>query len=404
MHANARLTPMGRLTLVMRIESGRPVAHVAAEMGISRPTAYKWWHRWRADGPAGLCDRSSRAHRCPHHTSRELEAMIAQLRTSLKLGPARIAGRLGLNPSTVHRVLVRLGLNRLAWLDRPTGRVIRRIHTSQPGELIHIDVKKLGAIPDGGGWRTRGRQAARPGREGRTRGMRYIHSAIDAFSRLAYSEIHDDERGPTCAGFLERALGFFRQYGICVDAVLTDNARNYTGIQFTGALGQIEHRRIRPYTPRTNGKVERFNRTLLEEWAYVRPYGSEAERTAALDEWLHTYNHHRFHTAIGGPPISRVNDLPGHYTRPRKRGTSSASSVEVARTRTETAQEARSRPATERARSSTASRSVSASGAATVVCHPSANRIARSMPASELPPTQIGGPPGRAGSGARPVF
>ena len=222
MHANARLTPMGRLTLVMRIASGRPVAHVAAEMGISRPTAYKWWHRWQASGLAGLVDRSSRPRHCPHRTHPELEAQIAQLRRQLKLGPARIAGRLGVAASTVHRVLVRLGLNRLGWLDRPTGRVIRRILTTRPGELVHIDVKKLGAIPDGGGWRTRGRAETRSGRERRARGMRYVHSAVDAYSRLAYSEALDDERGSTCAGFLARALGFFATYGIGVDAVLTD--------------------------------------------------------------------------------------------------------------------------------------------------------------------------------------
>jgi len=216
--------------------------------------------------------------------------------------------------STVHRVLCRLGLNRLVWMDRPTGRVIRRIETSRPGELVHVDVKKLGRIPDGGGWRAHGRAAVRAGRDRRSRGMSYVHSAIDAYSRLAYSEIHDDERGPTCAGFLERALGFFAGYGIDrVDAVLTDNAKAYTGQHFTRALAGIEHRRIRPYTPRTNGKVERYNRTLLDEWAYVRVYHSDEQRAAALDEWLHMYNHHRHHTAIDGPPINRVNNPPGHY-------------------------------------------------------------------------------------------
>lgn len=314
MHGNARLTPVGRLTLVMRIESGRPVAHVAAEMGISRPTAYKWWRRWQDEGEAGLVDRSSRPRSCPHRTSPEMEAQIAELRTTLKRGPARIGGQLGVPASTVHRVLCRLGLNRLAWIDRPTGRVIRRIHTDHPGELIHIDVKKLGRIPDGGGWRAHGRAAVRTGRDQRSRGMSYVHSAIDAYSRLAFSEIHDDEKGPTCAAFLERARAFFASHGIAtIDAVLTDNARNYLGRDFTAALDGIRHKRIRPYTPRTNGKVERFNRTLLEEWAYVRVYLSDEQRTAALDDWLHIYNHHRHHTAIGGPPISRVNDLPGHY-------------------------------------------------------------------------------------------
>ena len=157
MHANARLTPIGRLTLCLRIEQGRPVAHVAPEMGISRATGYKWWKRFRQEGIDGLVDRSSRPHRCPHRTGPALEAQIAELRAELKLGPARIGYRLGVAPSTVHRVLVRLGLNRLAWIDRPTGRVIRRYERARPGELIHVDIKKLGKIPDGGGWKVLGR-------------------------------------------------------------------------------------------------------------------------------------------------------------------------------------------------------------------------------------------------------
>jgi transposase InsO family protein len=314
MHGNARLTPLGRLTMVLRIEAGRPVAHVAAEMGVSRPTAYKWWHRWQEEGIDGLADRSSRPHRCPHRTSAEIEAEILALRTELKRGPARIGLQLGVPASTVHRVLCRLGLNRLAWMDRPSGRVIRRIKTDHPGELVHVDVKKLGRIPDGGGWRGHGREAVRVGREKRTRGMSYVHSAIDAHSRLAFSQVLADERGTTCAQFWTDAQAFFAAHGIAVEAVLTDNAKNYLGFDFTGALGSIEHRRIRPYRPQTNGKVERFNRTLLDEWAYVRVYRSDAERTAALDEWLHIYNHHRGHTAIGGPPITRVNDPAGQYS------------------------------------------------------------------------------------------
>ena len=313
MHGNARLTPVGRLTMVMRIESGRPVAHVAAEMGISRPTAYKWWSRWVSEGVDGLVDRSSRPRSCPHETSAEMVAEIARLRRELKQGPARIGMRLGVPQSTVHRVLCRLGLNRLAWIDRPTGQVIRRIHTHRPGELVHVDIKKLGRIPDGGGWKSRGRAAVRADRDQRSLGMSYVHSAIDAHSRLAFSEIHDDEKGPTCGEFWTRANRFFAQHGITVTAVLTDNAKNYSGRDFTAALDGIEHRRIRPYTPKTNGKVERFNRTLLEEWAYVRPYQSDLERSDALDTWLHLYNHHRNHTAIGGTPISRVINLPRHY-------------------------------------------------------------------------------------------
>lgn len=315
MHGNARLTPLGRLTLVTRIESGRAVAHVAAEMGVSRPTAYKWWRRWRDEGIEGLADRSSRPYSCPHQTPPEVEAQVIELRRELKQGPARLAGRVGLPASTIYRILRRHGLHRLSWMDRPTGRVIRRIHTDRPGELVHIDVKKLGRIPDGGGWRTRGRAETRSGREKRSLGMACVHSAIDAHTRLAYSEIHDDEKAVTCVAFFDRAQDFFANHGITnIDAVLTDNAKNYTGHAFAAALHGIEHRRIRPWHPQTNGKVERFNRTLLEEWAYVRPYTSDDERTAALDDWLHLYNHHRHHTAIGGPPISRINNLPDQYT------------------------------------------------------------------------------------------
>ena len=316
MHGNARLTPVGRLTMVMRIESGRPVAHVAAEMGISRPTAYKWWRRWQSEGIEGLVDRSSRPRSCPHQTSPGLEGSIAELRRTLKLGPVRIGARLGVAPSTVHRVLVRLGMNRLAWIDRPTGQVIRRIHTDRPGQLVHIDVKKLGRIPDGGGWRALGRDVADNGQAKKHRriGFTYLHTAIDAHSRLVFSEALDDETAITCADFWRRAHRFFTDHGITVEAVLTDNAWAYRYSTFAAALNGIEHRFTRPYRPQTNGKVERFHRTLADEWAYARPYRSEAERLAALDTWIHTYNHHRHHTAIGGPPISRVNDLAGHYT------------------------------------------------------------------------------------------
>jgi transposase InsO family protein len=312
-HGNARLTPVGRLTMVMRIESGRPVAHVAAEMGISRPTAYKWWSRWQTDGVDGLVDRSSRPRSCPHQSSPELEAAVAELRQTLKLGPVRIGVRLGVPASTVHRVLVRLGLNRLAWLDRPTGEPIRRIHTQRPGELVHIDIKKLGKIPPGGGWRTRGRGYAGEHARSRRPGFAFIHTAIDGHTRLAYSEVLNDEKGITAAGFWTRANEFLAAHNIAVEAVLTDNGACYRSRVWATALDGVEHRRTRPRRPQTNGKVERFNRTLLDEWAYVRSYDSEAARTEALDDWLHLYNHHRHHTAISGPPISRVNDLPGHY-------------------------------------------------------------------------------------------
>lgn len=315
MHANARLTPIGRLTMVMRIETGRPVAHVAAEMGISRPTAYKWWNRWGELGELGLMDRSSRPHSCPNQTSPAMQAQIEELRRTLKLGPARIGYRLGVPPSTVHRVLVRMGLNRLSWMDRPTGRVVRRYERERPGELIHVDVKKLGKIPDGGGWRALGYQAGfKNSRRGRV-GFGFIHSAVDDHTRLAYSEILNDERQETAAGFWNRAVDWFADHGIQVEEVLTDNGACYRSIRFAEALDEVKHRRTRPYRPQTNGKVERFNRTMLEEWAYVRTYESETDRVEAFSDFLHLYNHHRSHTALGGKaPISRVNDLAGQYT------------------------------------------------------------------------------------------
>ena len=314
MHANAALTPRGRLVLVARIECGRPVAHVAAEMGVSRPTAYKWWRRFRDEGLDGLADRSSRPRTSPKRTSTELEAAIAELRTEAKLGPARLGPRLGVPPSTVHRVLRRLGPDRLRWLDRPTGAVVRRYEREAPGELVHVDVKKLGRIPDGGGWRVHGRgNDAHHGRSGV--GFDFVHAAVDDHRRLAYAEALADERKETCVGFWERARSFFAAHGVEVAEVLTDNGSAYRSHAWREALGAAKHRRTRPRRPQTNGKVERFNRTLLEEWAYVQPYASQAERTAVLAEWLHLYNHHRVHTALGGqPPVSRVKNLPGHYS------------------------------------------------------------------------------------------
>ncbi|MBC2868716.1 IS481 family transposase [Streptomyces mexicanus] len=315
-HRNARLTVHGRRLLVERVRSGRPVAHVAAEMGISRATAHKWIRRWRSEGEVGLVDRSSRPHRTPHRTPAAVEDRVCRLRRDRKLGPARIGPVLGLPASTVHRVLTRHGLNRLAWLDRPTGVVIRRYERDRPGELIHVDVKKLGRIPDGGGHKVRGRDAGRPIRG---MGFDYVHSAVDDHTRLAYSEIHADEKVATCAGFLTRAAAFFHAHGITrIERVLTDNAWAYRkGLARKKALTEIgaTGKLTRAYRPQTNGKVERFNRTLLDEWAYLRPYTSNDERSAALSDFLHVYNYHRCHTALGGqPPISRVNNPAGQYT------------------------------------------------------------------------------------------
>ena len=312
MHANAKLTVRGRRTLIDRILAGRPIAHVAAEMGVSRQTATRWWDRWRREGDAGLWDRSSRPHSSPARMKRSAERRIESLRRRSKLGPARIAGILELNPSTVHRVLVRQGLNRLRWMDRPTGRVIRRIETSRSGELVHVDIKKLGRIPTGGGWRAHGRGNVAHQRVG----YAFVHSAVDAHSRIAYSEVLDDERAISAIGFTERAISFFGELGVEVERILTDNGSCYRSRAFRASLADagVRHTYTRPRRPQTNGKVERFNRTLTDEWAYVRVYRSEAARTAALDRWLHLYNHHRAHTALGGQtPMTRVTNLTGQH-------------------------------------------------------------------------------------------
>ena len=316
MHANARLTHWGRQEVARRVAAGTPAATVAVEMNVSRDTVYKWWRRFLAD-PDGAwwLDRSSRPHRSPTRTRRKLERKILGLRRTKKLGPDRIAGRLQLPASTVHAVLARNGVSRLAFMDRPTGRVIRRYEHDRPGDLVHVDIKKLGQIPPGGGWRVHGRK---PGID-RHRGIGYcyVHSAVDDHSRLAYSEIHEDEQALTAAGFWRRARAFFEDHGITVRAVLTDNGPCYHSNAWLHEVtaGGATPRFTKPYRPQTNGKVERYNRTLLDEWAYVRPYRSELDRRRRLDSWLHTYNHHRCHTALGGnPPISRVDNVYGHYS------------------------------------------------------------------------------------------
>ncbi len=318
MHRNAPLTPEGRLRLCRLIEGGWPVATAAESMRISRQTAHKWWRRYLEAGPAGLEDRSSRPRRCTTKTPAKVERRVVALRRRHQLSAARLASRAGVPASTLHAIWARHGVSRLSDLDRRSGRVVRRIDTSRPGELVHIDVKKQGKIPPGGGWRVNGQQRRlRNGRGGRPRlGYAYIHSAIDAYSRLAYSEVHPNERGTTAVAFWRRARAFFASYGITVERVMTDNGKCYISNVFGAELvaDAVAHTRIKPYCPRTNGKIERYNRTLLNEWAYARPYRSEAARTRALATWLHLYNHHRHHTAIGGPPISHVNNLAGQNT------------------------------------------------------------------------------------------
>jgi transposase InsO family protein len=316
MHGSPRLNFFGRLLLVKRVEAGWSVAAASEAVGVSRATGHKWVRRHREEGEAGLEDRPCH-RRSPHQLSAEQEAPILQLRRERKLGPHRIAALTGRPRSTCHKVLARHGLNRLDLLDRPTGRLIRRYERQRPGELVHVDVKKLGRIPPGGGHRVHGWQPG--GRPKRHLGYDYIHSMVDDHSRLAYSEVLPDERGSTCAAFVLRAGEFFAAHGIpWLERVMTDNAHAYRSSRdFHAALGALgaKHRLVRPYRPQTNGKVERFNRILLDEWAYVRPYDGNEERAALLPDWLHGYNFHRAHTALGGlPPISRVNDVRGSYT------------------------------------------------------------------------------------------
>jgi len=274
-----------------------------------------------------MADRSSRPHHSPARTPTRTERRIIKVRVLRRWGPARIGYLLGLHPSTVHRVLTRYRMARLRWLDRPTGQVIRRIESSRCGELVHVDVKKLGKIPVGGGWRMVGRSAGRrnwradksSGRRSKhgdpLHGHHFLHTALDGHSRLAYSELLSDERKETAAAFWHRANAWFSECGIIVGKVLTDNGSCYRSHAFKDALADIEHRRTRPYRPQTNGKVERFHRTLADEWAYARLYTSDTARCDQFPIWLHTYNHHRGHTALGGqPPASRVPNLSGQYT------------------------------------------------------------------------------------------
>jgi len=285
----------------------------AERFQVSPTTAARWAGRYRQQGAAGMVDRSSRPHRSPRRTPTRLERRIIKVRVVRRWGPARIGFLLGVHPSTVHRVLSRYRLARLRWLDRATGRVIRRYEHAAPGDLVHVDVKKIGRIPDGGGWRIHGR-AARPHRK-QGQGYAFLHTALDDHSRLAYSELLTDERKETAAAFWHRAAAYFTSCGITVHRVLTDNGACYRSRDFAAALGDVVHKRTRPYRPQTNGKVERFHRTLADEWAYAAAYPSDTARAAAYPAWLHRYNHHRGHTALGGrPPASRITNLSGQNT------------------------------------------------------------------------------------------
>ena len=331
-HANAPLTPEGRRRLVVLIvDRGWPLRRAAERFQCSPATAKRWADRYRAGEP--LTDRSSRPLTSPNRLPAKTERRIIGLRFTRQWGPHRIAFHLHLHRSTVARVLERYRMPKLANLDQATGLPVRRpaptrYEVAGPGQLVHVDIKKLGRIPDGGGWRVHGRgsaqdraagvvrdRAARAGAAA-SRGYRYLHHAVDDYSRVAYSEILDDERKETAAGFWNRANAFFAGLGVRVSAVMTDNGACYRSHAFAAALGEtVRHKRTKPYRPQTNGKVERFNRTLTAEWAYAQPYANEAERTAAYDAWLHHYNHHRPHTGIGGQtPSERAHNVTGKYT------------------------------------------------------------------------------------------
>jgi transposase InsO family protein len=315
-HANARLTFHGRCLLVRRVVfEGRPVAHVASEPGVSRQCAHRWVGRFRRQGWDGLADRRSGPRSCPSRTPAQVEERVLEARRELRAGPDRIAAATGVPARTVTRILRRHGVPVLAACDPVTGQQIRasRMSTRRyehpvPGAMIHIDVKKLGRIPDGGGWRVHGRSEAV---RGRGIGYDHLHTAIDDHSRLAYAEALPDEKGTTCAAFLARAAAFFAAYGITrIERVMTDNARNYRASRaFRQACADLGARQkfTRPRCPWTNGKAERFNRTLAIEWAYAQPYTSNDQRTQALGPWLEHYNTQRPHSALGGrPPITRL--------------------------------------------------------------------------------------------------
>ncbi|MGH8984522.1 MAG: IS481 family transposase [Acidimicrobiia bacterium] len=320
-HRNARLTVHGRRLLVRRVQGqGMPVAHVAKAMGISRQCAHRWLARFESEGDAGLFDRSSRPHRMPTRTSPEVEAVVVAARVEHRRGQDWLGPELGVPARTVGRILGRHHVARLAVCDPMTGEVIRaskttavRYERDRPGELVHMDVKKIGRVPDGGGWRAHGREIGKTSAQKKARiGYDYIHSVVDDHSRHAYSEILSDERGSTCAAFFARALERFHQAGIReVSAVMTDNHWSYTRSNDVASLLEthgITHVRIKPHCPWQNGKVERFNRTLQIEWAYRQIFTSNEDRTAALAPWLHYYNTRRRHSALGGlPPTSRLS-------------------------------------------------------------------------------------------------
>jgi transposase InsO family protein len=317
-HVNARTNAYGRNLAVQRYLAGHRVRDIAAQLGISRTTVYKWIARFRVEGPAGLVDRSSRPRTSPRRTPLAVELAVLAARIERHAGPVQLAGELGVPASTIGAVLRRWAVPRLVELDRITGELLRsratdeRYEHPRPGDLLHVDVKKLGRIPEGGGWRLDGATTADHRRSRHLpSGFDFIHVAVDDHSRVAYAEIHPDETAATCAAFLHRAAAWFHdRHRVTVRRVLTDNALAYRRSQDWAAVCaalQLKRRFIKPGCPWTNGKAERFNRTLLTDWAYAHPWYSTTERNAAFDTFLDHYNTRRAHTAAGGrPPITRL--------------------------------------------------------------------------------------------------
>lgn len=316
-HGSARLTVHGRRLIVQRHQAGWPQAHIAAAMGVSRKCVKTWITRYATEGEAGLATRSSRPHSTPTRTSKEVEQKVLAARAKDRCGPDLLGPQLGVAPRTVSRILRRHHVPYLHECDPITGEVIRsskqtalRYERERPGELVHMDVKKLGRIPDGGGWRANGRARREETYQRTTRvGYDYVHSLVDDHSRLAYSEVLPDEKGVTCAAFLERAIDYFAAHGIPrIERLITDNAWVYRySLRTVCAEHDITQKFIKPHCPWQNGKVERLNRTLATEWAYRQVFTSNDERTAALAPWLEHYNTQRRHSALGGrPPISRL--------------------------------------------------------------------------------------------------
>ena len=327
-HANAALTPRARLRLArLVVDEGWSIPRAAERYDVSWRTAKKWAERYRSEGPAGMVDRSSRPHHQPNRTPAPMVRKIVHLRWKQRLGPILIGDRLQMPASTVHAVLVRCRLNRLTHIDHATGEPIRRYEHAQPGDLLHVDVKKLGRVPDGGGWRYVGRKQGNRNRattphlprnkwRNALTGTCYLHTVIDDHSRVAYVEAHDDETTQTATMVLRNAVTWFAERGVVVQWILSDNGNGYRSnlwLQTCADLA-ITPKKTQPYRPQTNGKIERFHRTLAEGWAFKKFYNSESARLAALPAWVHEYNHHRPHSAIGkAAPITRLTNLPGHH-------------------------------------------------------------------------------------------